>query len=781
MAQRRGLLDTNDGTDVGRPRARIRSDVTPRSGSATPNRLVGTPTGRLSVPRAFALLSGLALIAAFLGIFYHLVDVVGGVAWFAGTVAAAFVLSTVFARLLPPRLALGIGAALLVGGAGLYVALVPEHHDRVFTPEFPVDLAAYLTGISVLQFLRVDLWAIAVAPGPTFLTWYLLLRRRYDLGSLVGGAMLGFFVLTGDAGWATTVVGATSALAVLGFGSLELAGGTGRHVERLGGVFVGGVLAARVLRGVDWSPSAATTPSGTGAGDGTGGAGRGDGTSIEAGLTATDGRVDVVGSISLSPVVRFEVTADRVAYWHVDALDRYTGSGWIRSGGSSRYEGSLDPPPGPTTTVDQSVRVESPLRVVPAAWKPVRVRDAPGSVRLTSTGALLPAEPLAAGEAYAVVSEVPDADPERLRGAGTDYPSRVRERYLQLPESTPGRVGRKAREIAGEAATPYDAARAVGRWLRSTKGYSLDVERPSGDVADAFVFEMDRGYCVYFATAMVVLLRSIGIPARFASGYTPGERVGEGRVVVRGLDAHAWTEVYFPGVGWTPFDSTPAEPRRAVERAWLESARSAGVDGVDTEETRAQLAERTRAAANVSTVVTPDPLAAVEDNRPVGTTPAPAGGTTSEDGTEVNATTGTEEWLPDWHPGELLAGVDRVTLAAAIVGGLLGVRRLGLVEHVYRTLRIRYQPATDSPAEDVRRAFDRLEIVLSRRRRPRAPGETPRQYLDALGPPVGDRAHRVLELYERANYSGTASREEADEAIRCVDELIREGRTDRRR
>jgi hypothetical protein len=155
--------------------------------------------GRLRTPRTFALLSGLSLIAAFLGVFYHLVDVVGGVPWLLGTVAAAFVLSTAFARLLPTRLALGVGVAMLVGGAVTYVLLVPEHHDRVLTAGFLVDFAAYLTGVSVLQFLRVDLWAVVVAPGPTFLTWYLLLRRRYDLGSLVGGSMLGFFVLTGRA------------------------------------------------------------------------------------------------------------------------------------------------------------------------------------------------------------------------------------------------------------------------------------------------------------------------------------------------------------------------------------------------------------------------------------------------------------------------------------------------------------------------------------------------------------------------------------------------------
>ena len=744
--------------------------MTPRSGPVAARRLAGVLGDRLSVPRALALLSGLTLIVAFLGVFYHLVDVVGGVAWFVAAVAAALVLSTAFARLLPPRLALGIGTVILLGGVCVYVLLVPEHHDRVFTLGFLVDFAAYLTGISVLQFLRVDLWAVAVAPGPTFLTWYLLLRRRYDLGSLVGGAMLGFFVLTGDAGWATTVVGATSALAVLGFGSLELAGGTGRHVERLGSIFVGGVLAARMLRGVDWSSPAVATPDGSGADGGSGG-----GPTIEGSLTATDGRVDVVGSIALSPAVRFVVSADSASYWHVDALDRYTGDAWVRSGGSNPYETPLDPPAARTATVEQTVRVESALRAMPAAWKPVAVRESPEGVRVTSEGTLVPAESIQAGRSYTVVSEVPDVGSGRLREAGTDYPAPVRERYLQLPESTPGRVGRRAREIADGTATPYDAARAIGRWLRSNKGYSLAVERPTGDVADGFVFGMDRGYCTYFATAMAVMLRSLGIPTRFASGYTPGERVAEDRLVVRGLDAHAWVDVYFPGVGWVAFDPTPAGPRRAAERRSLESARTAGIGGIDTEGTRARLAERTPPPANVSTVITPDPLAVVEENRSAGATPASAGEASAATGTGPAATGEADGASTGWGPGELLAGVDRVTLAAALVGGVLGVRRLRLAEHAYRTLRVRYQSTTDSPPEDVRRAFDRFELLLARRRRPRAPGETPRQYLDALGPSVDPRARRVVELHERATYSGAVSREEADEAVRCVDELVRDG------
>jgi hypothetical protein len=281
---------------------------------------------------------------------------------------------------------------------------------------------------------------------------------------------------------------------------------------------------------------------------------------------------------------------------------------------------------------------------------------------------------------------------------------------------------------------------------------------------------------------MVVLLRSLGAPARFTTGYAPGERVAEDRVVVRGLDAHAWAEVYFPDAGWVPFDPTPAEPRRAAERSRLESARAAGVDGVDTEATRERIDEVPAAPANASTVITPDPLAAVEDAGSGGAVSPTAGAGDADDGATGTSTNGTAggagALLPDWLSPSNLAEVDRVTLVAALLGGVLGVHRLRLVEHGYRAVRLRYQPATESPATDVTRAFERLELLLSRRRRPRKSGETPRQYLDAVGVPLDGPARRVLELYERAAYSGTVSRAEADEAIRCVDELVREGRID---
>jgi len=96
---------------------------------------------------------------------------------------------------------------------------------------------------------------------------------------------------------------------------------------------------------------------------------------------------------------------------------------------------------------------------------------------------------------------------------------------------------------------------------------------------------MDAGYCTYYATTMVTMLRSQDVPARFVTGYTDGERVDEDRQVVRGLNAHAWVEVYFPEYGWVQFDPTPGGPREAVREQNLQQARDNEETAVDTTET----------------------------------------------------------------------------------------------------------------------------------------------------------------------------------------------------
>jgi hypothetical protein len=176
--------------------------------------------------------------------------------------------------------------------------------------------------------------------------------------------------------------------------------------------------------------------------------------------------------------------------------------------------------------------------------------------------------PLAQNQEYSFVSGVSTATVQELRAASTGYPDWVEQRYLQLPRRMPGRVVRIAESIVAGADTPYDKATAVERYLRASYTYSTHVPEvpPDRDWVDFFLFDSQQGYCDYFATAMAVLLRMQGVPARVASGFAPGDLDdGAGGRVVREYHAHSWVEVYFPGHGWQTFE--PSAIRSVPERA----------------------------------------------------------------------------------------------------------------------------------------------------------------------------------------------------------------------
>ena len=165
---------------------------------------------------------------------------------------------------------------------------------------------------------------------------------------------------------------------------------------------------------------------------------------------------------------------------------------------------------------------------------------------------------------YAMVSYVSVATDDELRNADTNYSAFLTDHYLQLPASLPQRVHDKAAEITTGADNPFDKAVAVSDYLRSeTFTYSQEIEPPprGSDGVDHFLFETQTGYSDYFASAMVVMLRSVGVPARLAAGYAPGEYDRENDVrVVRDHDSHGWVQVFFPEYGWIDFEPTPRWP-----------------------------------------------------------------------------------------------------------------------------------------------------------------------------------------------------------------------------
>ncbi len=174
---------------------------------------------------------------------------------------------------------------------------------------------------------------------------------------------------------------------------------------------------------------------------------------------------------------------------------------------------------------------------------------------------------------YQVTTRVSIAEPDELRTTGTtDVDSVILSRYTQLPERLPQRVRDLAQEVAGDLDNPYDQARALEQFLRQYP-YSLEVDAtpPGLDPVDYFLFDLQSGYCDYYSSSMVVMARSLGIPARVAVGFLSQPPDDNGVQTIRQSNGHSWAEVYFAGYGWVEFEPTASfsSPHdTTIEQAW---------------------------------------------------------------------------------------------------------------------------------------------------------------------------------------------------------------------
>ena len=707
--------------------------------------------------------------AAYLSVFLGATNVVGGSARTAAAVALAGVVGFVLARSIGERAALRLTVVLFAGTLAGYYFAIPASQRAVFSVRrVAIDVVSLLTGLSILRLALADVWVLAVAPVPTFLVGYLVGRGRHVWAAGAAGGTLGFLVLTGDAGGTTTLAGVVGVALAAGLSTLSVPGGIRDHGDTLAAVLAAMILVSATLTLL---PAGAAQPWGLDRGTPT----------LESSINADD-EVTVVGPTRLSPEVRYTIESPTATNWHAGSFDTYTGDGWVRTGEQSPLEGSLDGPPGDATSVNVTITAETESPSLPSPWQAVDVRGtAAQSARVDEHGTIRLAEPLAPGETVTVESRLPDDDPAALRNASTSYDPAIEDRYTQLPESTPDRVGERTEAILAEAdaENPYDQAVAIERYLREEYAYSLTVRKPDGDVADAFLFEMDAGYCVYFATTMAAMLRSQGVPAQFVTGYSEGQSVGGDRYVVRGQDAHAWVKVYFPEHGWVAFDPTPASERDAVRSARLADARATGEENVDV-----AASDPGRLAPDVVPETQTD-RTEIEAANETNATGAAANGTSEVsdaaqgeiDRRESSLTRGAvgDEPLTD-DPGDRLPSLETVAywLFVAVIG-VTGARHYRVGERARRAARLRLPWIRADPTTDARRAFADLEYLLARRYRERRAGETPRAYLEALRlRGLDERAFAVGEAYERATYAGTVTRAEADEARRTVRRLALE-------
>ena len=218
------------------------------------------------------------------------------------------------------------------------------------------------------------------------------------------------------------------------------------------------------------------------------------------------------------------------------------------------------------TTANFTVRTFIPQSLLYTASQPVWVSRR-GEVQFVTTDNderdLLAwrTEPrLSSGEQYRVTAMLVNPSVQQLQKAGAEYPQWVLDRYLQLPENISPRVIELADLITQGLETPYDKAAAITLYLREEIEYTnpLPESPPEGeDPLEWMLFDSKQAFCNYYASAEVLMLRSLGIPARMAVGFAEGDFDNEANVyIVRNLDAHAWPEVYFPEIGWIEFEPT---------------------------------------------------------------------------------------------------------------------------------------------------------------------------------------------------------------------------------
>lgn len=310
----------------------------------------------------------------------------------------------------------------------------------------------------------------------------------------------------------------------------------------------------------------------------------------------------VGGGRSLGDSVVMLVRSKAFDYWRTTTFDRYQGQGWDNTVGE-RARVVLG-----TSTVEEArteIDANSPLPTLGISARELVTQtvtivserndallsyggqfvssNLPTLVQhgyIDNNGAQLPnfeetsavfsQVPLQNTTSYTVTSLMSEADVQSLQAAQTTYPDWIASVYLQLPETVTERTIAEAQRIVDEAGatTPYDKAIAIQNYLRSlTYDETRRAPPANRDWSDYFLFDTKVGYCDDFATAMIVLLRSQGIPARFAQGYAGGTYVAEQAAYeVRESIAHSWPEVYFPGYGWQRFEPTPASYANPPQR-----------------------------------------------------------------------------------------------------------------------------------------------------------------------------------------------------------------------
>lgn len=273
----------------------------------------------------------------------------------------------------------------------------------------------------------------------------------------------------------------------------------------------------------------------------------------------------------------FTAVASENHYWRIETKDFYTGKGWISSPDQSfepQPEGSI----ALETFTDNVEVVEHDAFIefhenerINKLVYPYGIKETQGidnadfflDVKTEAIEARINGS-VTNLSGYQLTYDHPSFEMDALRNSTEEYAPEIINQYTQMPDTLPERVGELAEEIIAGQETRYDQAKAIERYFANNDFdyQTTDVPVPAGneDYVDQFLFETQAGYCDNFSTSMVVMLRTLDIPARWVKGFTSGEVVGvEGNQTIYEVtngNAHSWVEVYFPESGWVPFEPT---------------------------------------------------------------------------------------------------------------------------------------------------------------------------------------------------------------------------------
>ncbi len=287
----------------------------------------------------------------------------------------------------------------------------------------------------------------------------------------------------------------------------------------------------------------------------------------------------------LSDTVMMYVRSPAWSYWRSHAYDTYDGRSWSQVDTSVRIIRRSGPLFDlnfrrlPWFQEDYFVQTYNIVQEMPnlifTAGQPLQLYLAANQIGLDKTGGIHVGDTLKPGMVYSVMSLRQDTPPETLRRDRGYYPLNIVQPDLQLPATVTQRTRDLAQHIAADEPTTYDQVIAVRDYVRDhyTYDYFPPAQPPNTDAVDQFLFVDKRGVCEHFVSAMVIMLRSLGIPARLVAGFGSGQyNAFTNYYEVRANDAHAWVEVYFSDYGWIPFDPTPGwngDPQTGAVPRWV--------------------------------------------------------------------------------------------------------------------------------------------------------------------------------------------------------------------